>query len=50
LATKTSTDGLSPEIRGWLDRCLVPQLAREYMAKLEKQVKITATESPEVSR
>jgi hypothetical protein len=50
LATKTNTDELSPEIRGWLDRCLVPQLVREYMAKLEKRAKIEATKSPEVSR
>ena len=50
MATETSTGGLSPEIRSWLDRCLVPQLAREYIAKLERQAKIEATKIPEVSR
>ena len=50
MATKTSTDGLSPEIRSWLDHCLVPQLAREYIAKLAKQDKIKVTDSPEVTR
>ena len=50
MATETNPGELSPEIRSWLDRCLVPQLAREYTAKLEKQAKIEATKSPEVSR
>ncbi len=50
MATKTSTGGLSPEIRSWVDNCLVPLLLREYMAKLEKQDKVKATDSSEVSR
>jgi hypothetical protein len=50
LTTKTKADEPSAEIRGWLDRCLVPQLVREYMAKLEKQAKIAAIKSSEVSR
>ncbi len=50
MTTKTKADEPSAEIRGWLDHCLVPQLVREYMAKLEKQDKVKATDSPEVSR
>jgi hypothetical protein len=49
LATKTNTDGLSPEIRGWVDDCLVPLLVKEYETKLEKQGKVRATDSLEVS-
>ncbi len=50
MTTKTKADEPSAEIRGWLDRCLVPQLVREYIAKLERQAKIEATKNPEVSR
>ena len=50
MVTKPNPGGPPPEIRSWLDRCLVPQLAREYIAKLEKQGKVEATKTPEVSR
>ena len=50
MTTKTKADEPSAEIRGWLDRCLVPQLAREYIAELEKQDKIGVIKNPEVTR
>ena len=34
-----SKDGqqLDPAIRSWVDRCLVPNLVREYVAELERK-------------
>ncbi len=29
--------GLSPELRIWIDNCLVPILVREYLAELERE-------------
>ena len=28
---------LSPQMRGWIDNCLVPALVREYVAELERK-------------
>ena len=29
--------GLSPELRSWIDNCLVPILVREYLAEMEHE-------------
>ncbi len=29
--------GLSPELRSWIDNCLVPILVREYLAERESK-------------
>ena len=32
-----SGNGLSPELKSWIDNCLVPALVREYVAELERK-------------
>ena len=38
--------GLSPELRSWIDNCLVPILVREYLAEMDREKSACSKSKP----
>ena len=38
--------GLSPELRSWIDNCLVPILMREYLAEMDREKSACSKSKP----
>ncbi len=38
--------GLSPELRNWIDNCLVPILVREYLAEMDREKSACSKSKP----